>query len=202
MSQVVSIDKDSSFVWLMQAQQQICESCFASATTPYESDCLTRLDFEIDVLKRVFVRTRWITKSNILKSDAAANTRQPHTLLIIYVLGFGIKYVVQPFETNADFLKFTPQIYDAQYWSSDTSDEHVKGYELANRQIANHHKTRAIPEENNRVERLQHIANRDCGHSRQSTPKLHVKALDDQSLKLPANTSLASRCFYRTNARN
>jgi hypothetical protein len=53
MSQVVSIDKDSSFVWFMQPQQQICESCFASATTPYESDCLTLPDFEIDVLKRV-----------------------------------------------------------------------------------------------------------------------------------------------------
>src|SRR5258705_10581009 len=184
----------------MQPQQQICECCFASATAPYKGDCLTRLDFEIDVLKRVFFRSRWITKSNILKSDVTANARQPHTLVIIYILGFGIKDVVQSFETNIDFLKFTPQIYDAQYWPSNTSDEHVEGYELANRQLSNHYKARAIPEESDNVKRLQHIANRDRCHSRECTPKLHVKTLDDQSLKLPGSTSLAGRSFYRTHA--
>src|SRR5690242_7717045 len=100
----------------MQSQQQICKGRFAGATTSYESDCLTRLDFEIDVLKRVFVRARWITKRNVLKLNLAIDTRQSQPLLFVYVLWACIEYVVQSFKANTDFLKLTPKIYDTQNW--------------------------------------------------------------------------------------
>ena len=146
----------------MQTQKHVGKRSLARATAAHKRDRLAGQNFESDVLQRVSVRTCRIAKRHVVKLDVAANARHVDQRLFGRVLfGFGVEHVVKSFECDVDLLKLSPQINDAQDWSRDTADQDVEGDELADRKFTVDDQMRAVPEEKQRIERLQHIADGD-----------------------------------------
>src|SRR6266571_8386300 len=103
------IDKDATFIWLMQPQQHVGEGRFTSAAPAYNRHRLTVLDFKIDVLESVLVGARGVAKRNIVEFDVTADARHFHASLSRRVFfGFCIEHVVESFECNIDLLKLAP----------------------------------------------------------------------------------------------